>query len=126
MAGAAMTVNDLLDRRLATLSAKVAPSAEETYRWAADGHLRPALGPVKLTKLTPERVEALLAVKAETMSRNSVSRIRSVLGQALRWAEKRGYVARNVASLADLPTCRPTKEGRGTDRGRSAGIAGGL
>ncbi|MGH9130915.1 MAG: hypothetical protein ACRDWV_04430, partial [Acidimicrobiales bacterium] len=54
-----------------------------------------------LGSLTPEDVDRLLAAKAAAgMSRNSVARIRAVLNDALRHAERRVLVTRNVATLA--------------------------
>lgn len=103
VASRAMTVNELLDRWLDdVLPAKVEPGTVASYRWAAD-HLRPALGRRSLVKLTPEDVERVLAGKQPELSHSSIVRLRAVLGQAIRWAEKRGYVHRNVAALADIP-----------------------
>lgn len=112
--GGAMTVADLLTRWVNdVLPTKVEPGTVEGYRWAIDKHLVPALGATRLVKLTPEQVERFLAAKSATLGRASLIRLRAVLGQALRWAEKRGYVARNAAGLADLPAVtRAPKEGR--------------
>jgi integrase len=86
------------------------PNTVENYRWALS-HVRPSLGARRLAKLTVEDVERLLASKS-AMSRNSVARIRRVLADALRSAERREYVARNVAALAELPRCKPPGERR--------------
>ena len=73
------------------------------YRWA----LSPAiemLGTRRLAELEPEHVEALLARLArEGKSRRSVTRVRTVLGQALDMAMRRDEVSRNVARLAEMP-----------------------
>jgi integrase len=110
-----LTVEALLTRWLNhVVPGRVAPTAEATYRWAVDGHLVPGLGRIRVRKLTPEQVEAFLGAKAESgLSRSTCVRLRSVLGQALRWAERRGYVLRNVASLAEVPAkARVAREGR--------------
>ncbi|CAN5619188.1 site-specific integrase [soil metagenome] len=108
-----LTVAALLDRWITdVLPTKVESGTVDSYRWAAE-HIRPALGARRVTKLTPEDVEGFLKAKSATLGRSSLVRIRAVLGQALRWAEKRGYVARNVASLADMPaSTKASKEGR--------------
>ncbi len=112
--GGAMTVGDLLHRWLAdVLPTRVEAGTVEGYRWAIEKHLAPGLGTIRLVKLTPEHVERFLLAKSSTLGRASLVRLRAVLGQALRWAEKRSYVARNVASLADLPAVtKAPKEGR--------------
>ncbi len=72
-----------------------------------------SLGTIRLGALTPDDVDHLLAAKATAgMSRNSVARIRSVLADALRHAERRGLIGRNVAGLAVLPACKPAAERR--------------
>jgi len=52
--------------------------------------------------LTPEHVEKLLAAHGH-LSKSSLNRIRTNLGAALREAERRGWVLRNVARLAVTP-----------------------
>ena len=110
-----MTVENLVRRWLDTvISGKVAPSALATYRWAGEDHLIPGLGHHRLQALTPEHVDSFLKAKAQDgYSKSTLIRLRSVLGQALRWAERRGYVARNAAALADLPVAvKAANEGR--------------
>lgn len=112
--GGAMTVGDLLARWLAdVLPTRVEAGTVAGYRWAIEKHLAPGLGATRLMKLTPEQVERFLVAKSTTLGRSSLVRLRAVLGQALRWAEKRGYVARNAAGLADLPAVtKAPKQGR--------------
>jgi integrase len=113
--GGSLTVGELLERWVTEVApGRVEPSTVASYRWAV-GHLVEGLGAHRLVRLTPEDVEAFLAVKADALGRASLVRLRAVLGQAIRWAEKRGHVARNVAALADLPVgARPTTAGRAT------------
>ncbi len=76
----------------------------DNYRWAVEGHLIPALGRKTLRGLTAEDVEAMLRERAEAgAARNTLLRLKTVLGRALRDAERRGKVARNVAALVDTP-----------------------
>ncbi|MCU1356327.1 MAG: Integrase [Acidimicrobiales bacterium] len=113
LADGAMSVADLLDRWLSTAAAaRVEPNTLDSYRWAAR-HLTRGLGTRRLAKLTPEDVEELLRIKSGTLGKASLIRVRSVLVQALTWAEKRGYVSRNVAALSELPSdARPPRSGR--------------
>ena len=111
----ALTIEGLLTRWLThVVPGRVAPTAEATYRWAVEGHLVPGLGHVRLRRLTPEHVESFLRAKAKAgLSRSTCVRLRSVLGQALLRAERRGYVTRNVARLAEIPAeARVAREGR--------------
>jgi site-specific recombinase XerC len=60
------------------------------------------LGRVKLAKLSPADVDRMLAqLQASGLSTRTVSQVRAVLRTALTDGEKRGAVARNVASLSD-------------------------
>lgn len=100
---------------LDTLDAKAASGMKSTNtvdnsRWAMEKWILPALGSRRLVDLDPENVEGLLARMATAdMSRSSLIRVRSVLGQALDTAQRRGKVARNVARLAEMPaTTAPT------------------
>lgn len=110
---ASMTVGELLDRWLVSLAGRgVGSRMIETHEWAV-GHLKPMLGKRTVAKLSVEDVEAVLNVKADAgYALNSVKRFRDSLGQALRWAQRRDIVHRNVASLADLPAARAAREGR--------------
>jgi integrase len=74
------------------------------YSWAIDHHLVPHLGRHKLEQLRAEHVEAMLRDLAKAgKAHNTVSRVRFVLATAIRWAQRRDLVVRNVAELAELP-----------------------
>jgi integrase len=67
-------------------------------------HVVPDLGPLRLDKLSPQHVQALLARKAAAgLSTQSVRHVRTVLRIALNQALKWGLVARNAAALAVAP-----------------------
>ncbi len=67
-------------------------------------HVVPALGDVRLEKLTPQQVQQLLNAKsAAGLSPKTVRHIRGVLATALARALKWGLVHRNAAALADAP-----------------------
>ncbi len=112
-----MTLGDFLERWLNdVLPARSQVQAKSTvtnYRWAA-GHAVRGLGHRRLNELTPENVEALLRHLADQgMARNSVMRVRSVLVMALKHAQRRDIVARNVAELSEMPiSARDPRSGR--------------
>ena len=109
------TVGDLLDRWEAKVlrGRDIAPRTAEAYSWALKV-LRADLGARRLRKLTADLVEHTFGARAsEGMSRASLVKIRSVLGQALDWGVRRGMVATNVARIVELPSeARRTAPGR--------------
>jgi len=81
-----------------------APKTIEGYHGAVVDHLVPQLGARKLRELTPDDVESMLRAKAAAgLSRATLVHIHGVLTRALRWAEGRGRVGRNVSALANTP-----------------------
>jgi integrase len=74
-----------------------------SYRGIVDRHLIPVLGSKRLRDLTVLDVDHLLHQKYEAgLSSSTVQRIRMTLMKALRHAERRDLVTRNVAALTDL------------------------
>ena len=80
----------------------------DNYRWACR-HLKPApLGTKTLRELQPEHVELALQRLADAgLSRGSVVRVKTVLGQALDFALARRRVSWNVAKLKGLLPVTP-------------------
>lgn len=83
------------------------------HKWALN-ILRNDLGGAKVRTLSPERIEKALTDRAQAgFSRSSLNKIRGTLSQVLKWGVRRDLVARNVASVVELPAeARPVKEGR--------------
>ena len=85
------------------------------YRSAATRHIMPALGSVKLAKLSPVMIESFLAEKAENgrldgtggLGPASVRRLQVTLHKALEAAVRKGMLARNPADFADSPKMPP-------------------
>lgn len=98
-----VTVGEWLDQWLEHLPVK-SVNTRDNLEWAIRCHLKPALGAYRLRDLTADHVEAMLRERAEAkMSRSSMVRLHNVLNRALRAAERRGKVVRNVATLVDVP-----------------------
>jgi integrase len=70
-------------------------------------HLLPELGARRLGELTAEEVERWLADRATRLSTDTVERLLSILRQAIRRAQARDLVSRNVALLCDVPRGQP-------------------
>lgn len=113
-----LTVGDVLTswlEEVLPVRARVKSSnTVDNYRWAIERHIRPALGARRLRELTPDDVERMLRDRATAgMAKNSLVRLRSVAVMALRYAQRRDLVSRNVAELAEMPAdARPATEGR--------------
>lgn len=85
-------------------SAARSSNTRDNYRWAVDKHIVPALGASRLRDLTADDVDALLdGMAVAGLSRSSMARVHGTLKRALRYAERRGRVTRNVAELVDTP-----------------------
>jgi integrase len=66
-----------------------------------------------LQELSPEKVDEFPAAKAGAgLAKTHVSRMRTVLADALRHAERRGLVPRNAAALAVMPRTKSPTERR--------------
>jgi integrase len=101
-----VTVGAYLDRWLMTLS--VRRKTVRSYKQFVALHLKPALGRIRLTKLTPAHVRTLLAQKEQAgLSTRTVTLMRDVLRIALNQAVTDGAVPRNVAALVKRP--KPTR-----------------
>ena len=99
------TLSHFLERWLTDIvQPQLAPKTYVSYRDTVRKHIVPTLGNVRVEKLTPQQVQALLRAKEqEGLSPRSVAYIRSVLRIALNRAIKWNVVARNAAALTDPP-----------------------
>src|SRR6266699_1404808 len=79
------------------------PNTYKGYRSVTNYHLIPALGYIKLQKLSIEHLQAFFAQKQGQVEPSMIGYIHSVLNSALKNAVKWGLVGRNVASLVSLP-----------------------
>jgi integrase len=107
--GASTTLAVFAKKWLATVvTGRVSsPNTVDNYRIVLERHILPALGAVPLAKITPDQIDQFLAAKAQRYSKSYVTRMRTVLADCLAHAERRGLVARNVATLAIMPKCEP-------------------
>ncbi len=98
------TVGAWLDHWLAQIISQREPTTRASYATIVRLHIEPKLGKVLLAKLSVEHIERWLSdlatqgVGASTR-RDALTRLRT----ALKLAERRGHIIRNVASLVELP-----------------------
>jgi len=117
------TVADAVDRweRRVLAGMEIAPSTRMGYQWCTN-MIRDTIGKKRLRTLTADDVEAMFDHLAttrkdgRTLGRSALVKVRSVLGQVLDYAERRGLVVRNVARAAEMtPTARRTAVRRALD-----------
>jgi integrase len=103
-----LTVGAWLDHWLATIAVRrVRPSTLVGYESKVKVHLKPVLGHHALERLQPEHLEQFYASKlASGLAPGTVLVCHRILSRALKVAEQRGRVARNVALLVDPPQAK--------------------
>lgn len=98
----ALTVSLFLQRWLASVS--VRPKTLRQYAQVVRLYLSPALGPIRLARLEPDHVRALVAdLEARGLSPRTATLARDVLRIALAQAVRDELLARNVAALVRRP-----------------------
>jgi integrase len=77
------------------------------YRIYADKNLIPLIGPTKLKRLSADDVDRWLDGLTANLSTASLLKVHSILKRAIRQAQARDKVGRNVADLVTTPKGRP-------------------
>jgi integrase len=110
--GRQTTVAALCEDWLHQASGELSRNTVDLRTWAVRQHLVPALGARRVRELSADDVARFLQDKAAAgYSRASLDKMRGVLVQVLRHAERQGLVVRNVAALVPTPA-GPRAEGR--------------
>lgn len=81
-------------------------------RHLARSHIVPLIGKRPLRDLRAHDVDRMLSARRSRLSTSTLQRVLSILRRAIRWAEARDLVGRNVALLCTAPTGkggRPSK-----------------
>jgi integrase len=98
------TVGEFLAGWLEASRQRIRPATWRQYESIVRVYLRPAVGGVQLSKLTPSHVERMTAALiAAGKSPRTAALARVVLRRALGDAQRDGLVPRNVAALARAP-----------------------
>ncbi len=92
-------VNDFLDKGLKGKS----KATIDNYRSLATHNLIPQIGATKLQQLTADQLDEWMDERAEELSTRSLRLIHQILERAIRQAQARDKVRRNVASLIMVP-----------------------
>lgn len=103
-----LSVGDYLSRWLDDVESTIRPKSYYRYEQLSRVHIAPAIGAVKLAKLTPAHVQSLYRVKLDSgLSPRTVQYIHATLHKALKRAVQWGMIPRNAAAAVTPP--RPDK-----------------
>jgi len=108
------TVGDLFDRWLEHLEPSLSPSTRAGYTSKIERYLRPALGNVKVSELTTERIDKFYRELLKrggrggrTLSAETTNNAGRVLHAALEQGRRWGWLTTNPASEARRPSIPP-------------------
>ncbi|HEY5515840.1 MAG TPA: site-specific integrase, partial [Pengzhenrongella sp.] len=101
-----LTLAEWLDQWLAgPAKLRLGEDMQRRYAQICRDHIKPTLGSWPIDRLTPEAVEQLYSdLAAKGQSPRSVVFVHRILGRAIKVANQRGYVNRNVVRLVELET----------------------
>ena len=111
----------LTERWLPIQQSRLRTSTYDSYRRNIDLHVVPALGRRPLAKLTADDLDLFYAAlltsgrkqgggRSRGLAPKTVRNIHLMLSKALVDAARKGLIARNVASLADAPSAKSSKD----------------
>lgn len=105
------------------LPGTVTAQTETNYRLWLKNMVVPYVGRIRLAKLGPEHVQAMMrALEDKGLSAGSISLARMVLGRAVGAAERWGKIARNPVRLTDAPRGRGHRIDDALDAGEAAAV----
>lgn len=97
--------NSYIDKWLKnTAKPRISAKTYRSYEQIVRLYLKPALGELKLSRITPDQIQKLYSdMTARELSPRTVRYAHTVLRSALQQANKWGKITRNPADLVDLP-----------------------
>jgi integrase len=108
----AYTVAEAVDDWLAKGTKNLGAGTIDGYRTLANQRLIPRIGNTKLKRLSADDVDDWLDELTDTLSTRTLQGVHSILRRAIRQAQVRDKVARNVADLVTTPKGRPGRPSR--------------
>ncbi len=105
-AGLSYTVRDAIEDFFGKGLKGKSPATIANYRSMADRNIIPQIGSVKLKELTADRLDEWMDERAGELSTRSLRLIHQIVERAIRHAQAREKVRRNVASLITVPEGR--------------------
>ncbi len=103
-----LTVSTYIDRYMADVGSNtLRPKTIESYSSLIRIHIKPAIGHIKLTALTPAHVQHFYTTRLNAgLSRRTVQFIHAILHKSFKQAVKWGLMSRNVCDLVEPPTAK--------------------
>jgi integrase len=112
VAGLSYTVRDAIEDFFGKGLKGKSPATIANYRSMADQNIIPQIGLVKLKELTADRLDEWMDERAGELSARSLRLIHQIVERAIRHAQARDKVRRNVASLISVPEGRAGRPSR--------------
>lgn len=103
LAGTEQTVDDLLAKWLEHSTPDLSPKTSYGYRRLVERHVAPALGTVKLSKLTPARIDAFYGRLRSDLSPKTIRNVHALLHRACAQGVRWGWITTNPAANASPP-----------------------
>lgn len=104
------TVDDLLTHWLEAKAPSLKTSTLEHYRLLCDDYIRPPLGPLRLDRLTPERVQNLYSILQGEGHHRTARLVHCILRQAGDLAVRWHWLTENPAKLTIPPSYKCTRK----------------
>jgi integrase len=106
-----LTIGEYLDQWLRDYRPRIAPNTAQSYEFFIERHIKPAIGRIRFTSLTPAHLQRLYSDKLSYgrkdgkggLSGRSVRYIHVTLHRALKSAVRLGLLSHNVADNVDVP-----------------------
>jgi integrase len=116
------TVTDAVTDWLAKGTKNLGPGTVDGYRILADKHLIPVIGATKLKRLNADDVDTWLEGLTGNLCTRSLQAVHSLLRRAIRQAQQRDKVLRNVAELVSTPRGRAGRLSRALTADQAAAV----
>ncbi|MFN2512520.1 MAG: tyrosine-type recombinase/integrase [Pyrinomonadaceae bacterium] len=98
-----LTVAKFLDQWLEIKAQALRKKSLEMYRQSLDSYVKPEIGHVKLTRLRPSHIEAMVSQLLQRLSPSTVATARLLLNGSLKKAVRLGLIPSNPVESTDGP-----------------------
>lgn len=89
------------------VKSRCSPRTIDSYESIAERHIIPNLGHYQLRQLNHQAIQEYYSKAKETLTPRTVAKHHRLLSQALKYAVRQGFLARNPCDLVDAPKWQP-------------------
>lgn len=89
------------------VKSRCSPRTIDSYMSIVERHIIPALGHYQLRQLNHQAIQEYYSKAQETLTPRTVAKHHRLLSQALKYAVRQGFLARNPCDLVDVPSWQP-------------------